>query len=121
MKAKFHSLSELGSDKAKRTILGRKRFTNTHLNAQQVKPGQEYELSIDQRLRSKREEVRQLRLEQQPTTKQALLYYFLGDPYYANPSDRNKNILESIGWKFEVVEVDYNQTLIDLRWVILHN
>lgn len=114
MKAKFNSLSELGSDKAKRAILGRKRFTNTHLNAQQVKPGQEYELSIDQRLHSKREEVRQLRLEQ-PTTKQALLYYFLGDPYYANPSDRNKNILESIGWKFEVVEVDYNKTLIDLR------
>ena len=120
MKAKFNSLSELGSDKAKRAILGRKRFTNTHLIAQQVKPGQEYE-SIDQRLRSKREEVRKLRLEQQPTTKQALLYYFLGDPYYANPSDRNKNILESIGWKFEVVEVDYNKTLIDLRWVILHN
>lgn len=115
MKAKFNSFAELGSDKAKRTILGRKRFINTHLNAQQVKPGQEYELSIDQRLHSKREEVRKLRLEQQPTTKQALLYYFLGDPYYANPSDRNKYSLESIGWKFEVVEVDYNKTLIDLR------
>ena len=115
MKTKFNSLSELGSDKAKRAILGRKRFVNVHLNAQQVKPGQEYELSLDQRLRSKREEVRKLRLEQQPTTKQALLYYFLGDPYYANPSDRNKNTLESIGWKFEVVEVDYNQELIDLR------
>lgn len=115
MKAKFNSFSELGSDKAKRSILGRKRFINTRLNAQQVKPGQEYELSLDQRLRSKREEVRKLRLEQQPATKQALLYYFLGDPYYANPSNRNKNILESIGWKFEVVEVDYNQTLTDLR------
>ena len=115
MKAKFNRLSELGSDKAKRAILGRKRFINTRLNAQQVKPGQEYELSLDQRLRSKREEVRQLKLEQQPTTKQALLYCFLGESYYANPSDRNKNILESIGWKFEVVEVDYNQTLIDLR------
>lgn len=115
MKAKFNSFEELGSDKAKRTILGRKRFTNTHLNAQQVKPGQEYEPTRDQRLRSKREEVRKLRLEQQPTTKQALLYYFLGDPYYANPSERNKYILESIRWKFEVVEVDYNQTLIDLR------
>lgn len=115
MKAKFNSFEELGSDKAKRAILGRKRFTNTHLNAQQVKPGQEYEPTREQRLRSKREEVRKLRLEQQPSTKQALLYYFLGDSYYANPSDRNKNILESIGWKFELVEVDYNKTLIDLR------
>ena len=115
MKTKFNSLSELGSDKAKRAILGRKRFVNTRLNAQQVKPGQEYEPNLDQRLRSKREEVRKLRLEQQPTTKQALLYYFLGDPYYANPSDRNKNILESIGWKYEIVDVDYNKVLIDLR------
>jgi hypothetical protein len=114
MKAKFHSLSELGSDKAKRAILGRKRFTNTHLNAQQVKSGQEYELSIDQRLRSKREEVRQLRLEQQPTTKQALLYYFLGEPCYATVSERNISILKSTGWKYEIVDVDYNMQLIEL-------
>jgi hypothetical protein len=112
---KLNSFEGLGLYERRVTGRPRRRFVNNHLNAQQVKPGQEYELSLDQRLRSKREEVRQLRLEQQPTTKQALLYYFLGDPYYANPSDRNKNILESIGWKFEVVEVDYNQTLIDLR------
>lgn len=114
MKAKFTSLSELGSDKAKRAILGRKRFTNTHLNAQQVKPGQEYELSIDQRLRSKREEVRQLRLEQQSTTKQALLYYFLGEPCYATALERNISILKSAGWKYEIVEVDYNMQLREL-------
>ena len=113
MKAKFNSLSELGSDKAKRAILGRKRFINTHLNAQQVKPGQEYELSIDQRLRSKREEVRQLRLEQ-PTTKQALLYHFLGEPRYATASERNITILNSTGWKYEIVEVDYNMQLREL-------
>lgn len=114
MKAKFKSLSELGSDKAKRAILGRKRFPNTRLNAQQVKPGQEYELSIDQRLRSKREEVRQLRLEQQPATKQALLYYFLGEPRYATVSDHNLSILNSTGWKYEIVEVDYNMQLREL-------
>lgn len=114
MKAKFNSFEELGSDKAKRSILGRKRFTNTHLNAQQVKPGQEYELSIDQRLRSKREEVRQLRLEQPSTTKQALLYYFLGDPYYATASERNISILKSTGWKYELVDVDYNTQLREL-------
>ena len=115
MKAKFNSLAELGSDKAKRAILGRKRFINTRLNAQQVKPGQEYELSLEQRLRRKREEVRQLRLEQQPTTKQALLYYFLGDSYYANPSDHNKNVLLGLRWKFELVDVDCQQELVDLR------
>lgn len=114
MKAKFNSLSELGSDKAKRAILGRKRFINTHLNAQQVKPGQEYELSIDQRLRSKREEVRQLRLEQQPATKQALLYHFLGESRYATASERNMSILNSTGWKYEIVDVDYNTQLREL-------
>lgn len=114
MKAKFNSFEELGSDKAKRSILGRKRFVNTHLNAQQVKPGQEYELSIDQRLRSKREEVRQLRLEQQPTTKQALLYHFLGEPRCASASERNMSILNSTGWKYEIVEVDYNMQLREL-------
>ena len=114
MKAKFNSLSELGSDKAKRTILGRKRFINTHLNAQQVKPGQEYELSIDQRLRSKREEVRQLRLEQHSATKQALLYHFLCEPRYATASERNMSILNSTGWKYEIVEVDYNMQLREL-------
>lgn len=114
MKAKFNSLSELGSDKAKRAILGRKRFVNVRLNAQQVKPGQEYELSINQRLRSKREEVRQLRLEQQPATKQALLYYFLGEPRYATSSKRNMSILNSTGWKYEIVDVDYNMPLKEL-------
>lgn len=114
MKAKFNSFEELGSDKAKRAILGRKRFINTHLNAQQVKPGQEYELSIDRRLLSKREEVRQLRLEQQPTAKQALLYYFLGEPCYATVSERNISILKSTGWKYEIVDVDYNMQLIEL-------
>ncbi len=114
MKTKFNSLSELGSDKAKRAILGRKRFTNTHLNAQQVKPGQEYEPTRDQRLRSKREEVRQLRLEQQPATKQALLYHFLGEPRYATASERNITILNSTGWKYEIVEVDYNMQLREL-------
>lgn len=114
MKAKFNSLSELGSDKAKRAILGRQRFVNTHLNAQQVKPGQEYEPTLDQRLRSKREEVRQLRLEQQPTTKQALLYYFLGEPRYATVSERNISILNSAGWKYEIVDVDCNMQLREL-------
>lgn len=114
MKAKFNSFSELGSDKAKRTILGRKRFINTHLNAQQVKPGQEYEPTLDQRLRSKREEVRQLRLEQQPATKQALLYYFMGEPRYVAPTDCNMSILKSMNWKFEIVTVDYNLPLKEL-------
>lgn len=114
MKAKFNSLSELGSDKAKRAILGRKRFINTHLNAQQVKPGLQYELSIDQRLNRKREEVRQLRLEQQPATKQALLYYFMGEPRYASPTECNMSILKSMNWKFEIVTVDYNLPLKEL-------
>jgi hypothetical protein len=111
---KLNSFEGLGLYERRVTDRPRRRFVNTRLNAQQVKPGQEYELSLDQRLRSKREEVRQLRLEQQPTTKQALLYYFLGDPYYATASERNISILRSTGWKYELVDVDYNMQLREL-------
>jgi hypothetical protein len=114
MKSHFTSFSELGSDQAKRAIFGRKRFVNRRLNAQQVKPGLQYELSIDQRLNRKREEVRQLRLEQQPATKQALLYYFMGEPRYVSPTDCNMSILQSMNWKFEIVTVDYNLPLKEL-------
>jgi hypothetical protein len=111
---KLNSFEGLGLYERRVTGRSRRRFVNNHLNAQQVKPGQEYELSLDQRLRSKREEVRQLRLEQQPTTKQALLYYFLGDPYYATASEHNISILKSTGWKYELVDVDYNMQLREL-------
>jgi hypothetical protein len=111
---KLNSFEGLGLYERRVTGRPRRRFVNNHLNAQQVKPGQEYELSLYQRLRSKREEVRQLRLEQQPTTKQALLYYFLGDPYYATASERNIYILKSTGWKYELVDVDYNMQLREL-------
>jgi hypothetical protein len=111
---KLNSFEGLGLYERRVTGCPRRRFVNTRLNAQQVKPGQEYELSLDQRLRSKREEVRQLRLEQQPTTKQALLYYFLGDPYYATASERNISIIKSTGWKYELVDVDYNMQLREL-------
>lgn len=111
---KLNSFEGLGLYERRVTGRPRRRFVNNHLNAQQAKPGQEYELSLDQRLRSKREEVRQLRLEQQPITKQALLYYFLGDPYYATASERNISILKSTGWKYEIVDVDYNMQLKEL-------
>lgn len=111
----LNSFEGLGLYERRVTGRPRRRFVNHHLNAQQVKPGQEYEPTLDQRLRSKREEVRKLRLEQQPTTKQALLYYFLGDPYYATASERNKTVLLGLRWKFELVDVDYQQELVDLR------
>jgi hypothetical protein len=111
---KLNSFEGLGPYERRVTGRPRRRFVNTRLNAQQVKPGQEYELSIDQRLRSKREEVRKLRLEQQPATKQALLYSFLGEPRYAVASERNITILNSIGWKYELVDVDYNMQLREL-------
>lgn len=110
----LNSFEGLGPYERRVTGRPRRRFINTRLNAQQVKFGQEYEPTRDQRLRSKREEVRKLRLEQQPTTKQALLYYFLGDPYYATASERNISILKSTGWKYEIVDVDYNTQLREL-------
>jgi hypothetical protein len=111
---KLNSFEGLGPYERRVTGRPRRRFVNTRLNAQQVKPGQEYELSIDQRLRSKREEVRKLRLEQQPITKKALLYSFLGEPRYATASENNITILNSTGWQYEIVEVDYNMQLREL-------
>lgn len=111
---KLNSFEGLGPYERRVTGRPRRRFVNTRLNAQQVKPGQEYEPTLDQRLRSKREEVRQLRLEQQPATKQALLYYFMGEPRYVAPTDCNMSILKSMNWKFKIVTVDYNLPLKEL-------
>lgn len=111
---KLNSFEGLGPYERRVTGRPRRRFVNHRLNAQQVKPGLQYELSIDQRLNRKREEVRQLRLEQQPATKQALLYYFMREPRYVSPTDYNMSILKSMNWKFETVTVDYNLPLKEL-------
>jgi hypothetical protein len=46
---KLNSFEGLGLYERRVTGRSRRRFVNNHLNAQQVKPGQEYELSLDQR------------------------------------------------------------------------
>ena len=85
---------------------------STHLNAQQVKPGQEYELSLEQRLRRKREEVRQLRRLEQPTSKQAVQIFIFGDPVLYRIEDLQA--VQSSGWRYTIVEVGFET--ITKRW-----
>lgn len=109
---KLKSFEELGSYERRLTGRPRRRFLNTRLNAQQVKPGQEYELTLDQRLRRKREEVRQLIRLEQPTSKQAVQIFIFGDPVLYRIEDLQA--VQSSGWHYTIVEVGFET--ITKRW-----
>lgn len=102
---KLKSFEELGPYERRLTGRPRRRFLNTRLNAQQVKPGQEYEPTLDQRLRRKREEIRQLRRLEQPASKEAVQIFIFGDPVLYRIEDLQA--VQSSGWQYTIVEVSF--------------
>jgi hypothetical protein len=109
---KFYTLADLGSKAGKNAIFGRKRVRIHTVITEKVIPGQPYEPTLDQRLRRKREEVRQLRRLEQPTSKQAVQIFIFGDPVLYRIEDLQA--IQSSGWHYTIVEVGFET--ITKRW-----